>query len=104
MANRAPQISGVAGPSFRPKKPAPQSGSTMAVTTSQPMPANPSARYCERQRRLASAHAEPSTPKPTTIATISPSSSTTLPACWSVSIRKPKTKPGITASSGWLSS
>src|SRR6202049_1616736 len=38
------------------------------------------------------------------MATISPISSTTLPACWRVSIRKPNTKPGISDKSGWLSS
>src|SRR5213078_2635536 len=40
----------------------------------------------------------------TIIATIRPSSSTTLPACCRVSMRKPNTKPGMIESRGSLSS
>ena len=97
-------MSGVAGPSLRPRNPAPPTGRRTPATTTQPRPAKAKGRYCEVQRRLATDAAPPRTPRATTIATIRPSSSTTLPACWRVSIKKPNTKPGISERSGSLRS
>ena len=76
----------------------------MTITTIQPSAANTNGTQVDVHLKFATADAAPSTPSAMTIATMRPISSTTLPACCSVSMRKPNTKPGIKERIGSLSS
>src|SRR5438445_1284059 len=103
-ANSKHQTRGAVGPSLSPRKPSPDIGRSTKATIAQPAAANESACGGRAQTCLAQAQAPPRDPSPTIMPTIRPASSTTLPACCRVSIRNPKTKPGITARMGCCSS
>src|SRR5437899_3157450 len=94
MANNRAQTIGVVVPLASPRNPSPDTGRSTAATTSQPMAANTSADCAKLHRLPVTAHAAPRAPRPTIMATMRPNSSTTLPACCRLSIRKPKAKQG----------